>query len=78
MKTLKQIVPGDDYDFLINCEKDDGFRIKLMLTDGLLKWMPDHKMSCHVNGTTNIFIYLEPISRHNHSKHLVDYANSSC
>ena len=73
-KTLKQNIDGKD--FLIHCQKDDGYVTKMMSTHGLNEEVEDHVTQRWVNGERKRFKYTEPISTHKKAAHWVDDVNN--
>jgi hypothetical protein len=71
--TLEQDIEGTK--FLIHCQNDTKYVTKIMATYGLICENADHTTYRHVGGEWKSFKYVEPMSRHNHSKHWVDDFN---
>ena len=72
--TLKQVIDGKN--FLLHCQKDDGYVTKIMTTHGTLREIDDHQTRHIVNGQVKTFRFVEPISRHNLAKYFVDDVNN--
>ena len=60
----------------MHCQKDDTYVTKIMSTHGILKQVDDHTTYCYIDGEWKTFKYVEPMSRHNRSKHWVDDVNN--
>ena len=65
--TLKQVI--DSKNFLLHCQKDDGYVTKIMTTHGTLRKIDDHHTRRVVNGQVKTFCYVKTISRNNLAKH---------
>ena len=63
-------------DFHIHCQKEDKYVTKMMSTHGLINDVADHRAFRFLGGEWKSFLYPEPISRHNRSKHWVDDHNN--
>eukprot|EP00984_Skeletonema_dohrnii_P023854 scaffold12953_cov123-Skeletonema_dohrnii-CCMP3373.AAC.9 len=72
-ETLKQVIDGKE--FLVHCQKDDGYVTKMMSTHGLNNEV-DHPTSRRVGNERKRFKYTEPISNHKRSAHWVDDVNN--
>ena len=72
--TLKQVLDGKN--FLLHCQKDDGYVTKIITTHGTLREIDDHHTRRVVNGQVKTFCYVKPISRHNLAKHFVNDVNN--
>ena len=62
--------------FSIHYTRDDRFVTKLVSTHRLLTEVDNHKTYRQKDGAWVSFNYVEYLSRHNHSKHWVDYMNN--
>jgi len=72
--TLKQIVEGKE--FMIHCQNDDqDTTTKIMSTHGIIQPDDQHIKNRFIDGDWKSFRYVEPLSRHNQSKHWVNGFN---
>ncbi|KAL7473681.1 hypothetical protein ACHAXS_014180 [Conticribra weissflogii] len=69
--TFKQIIEGKE--FLLHCQNDDrDVTTKIMSTHGIIQPDDEHVTNRFIDGDWKSFRYVEPLSRQNQCKHLVN------